>query len=81
MARRFTEDQMASLRRAWVVRRNVVPITALDDNGYGYRVNSDDALARERFAEILLSYQIEREEHLHTRRRSIQANKKGGDAS
>jgi len=81
MARRYTEDQQAALRRAWVIRRNVVPITALDDNGYGYRVNSDDALARERFAEILLSYQIEREEQLHTRRRSLQANRKGGEAA
>jgi len=58
----------------------VFPITALDQNGYGYEVQSDDALARERFAEILLSYQIERDEQLHTRRRSLQANRKGGDA-
>jgi len=80
MARRYTEDQQAALRRAWVIRRNVVPITALDGNGYGYTVTSDDALARARFAEILLSYQIERQEQLHTRRRSLQASKKGGEA-
>jgi len=80
MARRYTEDQMQSLRWAWVVRRNVVPIVALDRNGYGYEVKSDDALAHERFGEIELSHRIEQEERLHTRRRSLQANKKEGEA-
>ena len=72
---------MASLRRAWVVRRNVVPTIALDQNGYGYEVKSDDELARQRFGEIELSHRIEQEERLHTRRRSLQANKKEGEAS
>ena len=79
MARRYTEDQMASLRRAWIVRRNVVPITALDANGYGYAVTSDDELARQRFDEILLSHLIEREDSLFTRRKQRQASRAGGD--
>ena len=79
MRRHMTADQMASLRRAWIVRRNVVPITALDANGYGYTVISDDDLARERFDEILLSYLIEREDTLFTRRKQRQASRTGGD--
>jgi len=79
MRRHMTDDQQAALRRAWVVRRNVMPITALDSNGYGYTVTTDDELARQRFDEILLSYLIEREDTLFTRRKQRQASRAGGD--
>jgi len=79
MRHHMTEDQKAALRRAWIVRRNVLPITALAGNGYGYTVTSDDALARERFDEISMTYAAEREATLFTRRKQRQASRVGGD--
>ena len=79
MRRHMTEDQQAALRRAWIVRRSVMPITALDANGYGYTVTTDDALARERFDEIWMTYAAEREDTLFTRRKQRQASRAGGD--
>ena len=76
----MTPDQKQLLMNAWVLRRSLIPVIALDDTGRGYEVVTTRELAEARFPTILQSWKAENDNRLHDRRVSRQAHKNGDGA-
>ena len=73
----MTPDQKQLLMDAWVLRRSLIPVIALDDTGRGYEVVTTRELAEQRFQTIRQSWAVENDNRLHDRRVSRQALKNG----
>ena len=73
----MTPDQKQLLMDAWILRRGLIPVTALDQTGRGYEVVTTRGLAEARFSSILQSWKTENDNRLHDRRVSRQELKRG----
>ena len=73
----MTPDQKQLLMDAWILRRGLIPVTALDQTGRGYKVETTRELAEQRFQTIKQSWAVENDNRLHDRRVSRQALKNG----
>ena len=78
--RGMTDDQKQLLMDAWIVRRGLVPVVALDESGRGYVVEATRELAEQRFATIYQSHRTEMDNRLHDRRLARHADKRRGGA-
>ena len=73
----MTPDQKQLLMDAWILRRGLIPVTALDQTGRGFEVVTTRELAEQRFQTIKQSWAVENDNRLHDRRVSRQHDKKG----
>jgi len=73
----MTPDQKQLLMDAWILRRGLIQVTALNDSGRGYEVETTRELAEQRFSTIKQSWAVENDNRLHDRRVSRQELKRG----